>query len=116
MSIELLAELRPVEGGPDVRDGWRGIVDFGEVWTDADAGLWPAGSGDVRGEPLVYGCEVRALDTEGDRDPRRYRAKVVLWSLDEPRDVMAVGAKLTLKDGTTPRATGYVLSDSDAEL
>jgi hypothetical protein len=110
MSIELLAQLEPVAGVPELRDGWRGIVDFGEVWTDADAALWPDGSGEIpRGEPLVYGCEVRLLATDGEGEPL-YRAKVVLWSLDERRNVMADGAKLALRDGKTVRATGHLLS------
>lgn len=102
--LELLAEIDQVrEGG--LPEGWRGVIDFGEVWTEADAHLWPSVSGRLPiGEPLVYGGEIGPSSTATPM-----RAKVVLWAIDAPREIMRPGAHLTLRDGGIERAHGHLL-------
>jgi len=90
----------------EVADGWRGLVDFGEVWSPSDAGLWPHGSDVPTGEALTYGCEVRFIGP-------RTEARVVLrlWAIDAPRPVMQQGAEFILRDGLTPRGKGNLLAE-----
>jgi hypothetical protein len=102
MALDLHVRIE-VDGRPDLRSGWRGLLDFGERWTEEDAQLWPSGSGSVPvGEPLVYGCELRWLQNE---DTER-KAVLTLWSIDAPRSVMTNGATFRLLEGATLRATG----------
>jgi hypothetical protein len=104
VAIELLAEVRPTSGMPEIGDGWRGLLDFGEAWTEGDAELWPAGSRDIPvGEPLVYGCELKR-----DADDTR-RVRLHLFAVDEPREVMKPGTPFTLRDGQTARAAGHIV-------
>ncbi len=103
MAVRLKIKLQRADGVPELPDGWRGLVDFGELWTAGDAALWPTGSGDVPiGQPLVYGCELRHLSVEGE-------AVLSLWSLDAPRPVMTDGTKIRLLDGNHLRARGELL-------
>ena len=104
MGAELLAQIEPVGEAVVLRDGWRGLIDFGETWSEADAGLaWPEGSVNVPvGEPLVYGCEI----TYAEAGTERVRVRFI--ALDWLRPVMVPGARFTLRDGAAPRATGHV--------
>ena len=104
MTTELLARIEPVAEAVALRDGWRGLIDFGETWSEADAGLaWPPGSTNVPvGEPLVYGCEV----TYAEASTERVRVRFI--ALDALRPVMVPGARFTLRDGATRRATGQI--------
>ncbi len=48
MSVELLAEIERVKDAAQLLDGWRGLLDFGELWTDADRHLgWPPDAPEV---------------------------------------------------------------------
>lgn len=40
VSIKLSAEIEPIPGAAEIRDGWRGLLDFGETGTEDDADLW----------------------------------------------------------------------------
>jgi hypothetical protein len=104
MTAELLARIEPVGEVATLRDGWRGVIDFGEIWSEADIDLaWPPGSGNVPvGEPLVHGCEVTQTDADSDRVTVRFIA------LDSLRPVMVPGARFTLRDGASPRAIGHI--------
>jgi hypothetical protein len=104
LAAELLAQIDQVADGAAFRDGWRGLIDFGEVWSESDADLaWPPGAGNVPvGEPLVYGCEV----TPADSDTEHVRVRFL--TLDSLRPVMVLGARFTLRDGATQRATGRI--------
>jgi hypothetical protein len=106
MTVRLTVKLQAVDDAPELLDGWRGLVDFGEIWTESDAALWPSGSGDVPvGNPLIYGCELRLYGS--DREVGE--AVLSLMSIDTPRSVMTQGAKIRLLDGQTLRATGELL-------
>ncbi len=103
--LHLVAEIQPEPGSPEMADGWRGIADFGEVWSPADADLlWPPESELPAGEPVLYGCEVRFLSRE-----KPVRVLLRFWSIHSPRAVMGPGAEFTLRDGPSPRATGRIL-------
>ena len=103
--LELLVEVGPEPARPDLRDGWRGILDLGEVWTVADGILWPGGSGRLPvGEPLTYGCELRVLS-----DGIPFQGRLLLLAIESPRTVMKPGAQFTLCDGRILRATGRLL-------
>jgi hypothetical protein len=78
-------------------NGWRGLLDFGEAWTEADARLNPYGPVPV-GKPLTYGVEL----TWGAPG----RAMLTLLAVEERLPVMAVGASFVLRDGGTARAVG----------
>lgn len=98
--LELLAAIRPVAGQPELPDGWRGLIDFGETWTQAEQALWPSSAGPVPvGKPLTYGCVLHRPET-------KQQVRLTVFSLDEARAVMTRGAPLTLRDGHTARATG----------
>jgi hypothetical protein len=104
MPLELLGEMDHVPGAPEVPNGWRGVIDFGETWTRADEGLWPPhGRPFPDGEPLTYGCEVTR---DSDNEPR---ISIRIFFLDAPRKAMAPGAAFTLRDGRTERANGKLL-------
>jgi hypothetical protein len=105
MPVELVAEIEPVTGAEEVRDGWRGLLDFGERWTEADRNLgWPAEAPEVPvGQPLTYGCEV----SREEAVPGRVRIRLLM--IDEPRPVMQPGLQFTLRDGGRARATGRLL-------
>jgi hypothetical protein len=104
MTAEFLAQIDPIADGAAVRDGWRGLIDFGEVWSEADTDLaWPPERGNVPvGESLVYGCEVTPAESNNER------VRVRFLTLDSLRPVMVLGARFTLRDGATPRATGRI--------
>jgi hypothetical protein len=104
MTAELLAQIEPVGEADAPRDGWRGLIDFGEVWSEDDTDLtWPSGSENIPiGEPLAYGCEVTFAEPDTERVTVRFIA------LDSLRPVMVPGARFTLRDGATPRATGHI--------
>ncbi len=105
MAIELHGEIETVPGSSDIVDGWRGSIDFGEVWADADAALWREEWGELPvGRPLIYGCEARHEPTAGPR-----RVVLGLFAVDERRPVMAAGAPFKLRDGATERAVGRLL-------
>lgn len=104
MPVELDADIETVPGAPVVADGWRGLVDFGEIWTTAEANLWPAESGELPvGRPLTYGCEAYREQAAGSK-----RIRLVLFFLDEPRPVMTPGASIILRNGTHSRAIGHL--------
>jgi hypothetical protein len=92
-----------------LRDGWRGLVDFGELWTGTEQEeFWQEKWGPIPvGEPLRYGCELRLADS-GRVDEQVVRGELRFLALSEPRESMAPGATLTLFDGGTPRARGRV--------
>jgi hypothetical protein len=102
--VTLTAQIDAVPGAPEMRDGWRGLLDFGELWTEMDADFWPADSGDLPlGQPLVYGCEVL-------RDSAiKNGATIRLPFVDQPRPVMQAGATLTLREGHATLATGRLV-------
>jgi hypothetical protein len=110
MALQLRIEFQSVDGAPDLRQGWRGLMDFGERWTEEDAELWPAASGAVPvGEPLVYGCELRLMVSRSENSASNIQALVEVWSLEAPRSVMRQGVALRLLDGKNVRATGELL-------
>jgi hypothetical protein len=101
--VELLAQIHTARDAAEIPDGWRGLIDFGEVWTAADEALWPSGSGTLPGgQPLAYGCELR-------RDARAREATVRFLFLDQPREVMKPGMSFTLREGLKTRASGMLL-------
>jgi hypothetical protein len=104
VTAELLAEIESFSDAPGLHDGWRGLIDFGERWTEDDADLaWPPGSATVPlGEPLVYGCEVTYPEPGSDSVRVRFNA------LDSLRPAVVAGARFTLRDGETARAHGRV--------
>jgi hypothetical protein len=96
-----------------LRDGWRGLVDFGELWAGTERDLWQEEWGPISvGEPLRYGCELR-LANDGGVDEPKVRGQLRLWALTELRESMAPGALLTLFDGLAPRARGRVAPAED---
>ena len=105
VAVELVAEIQPTAGVSDTPDGWRGLIDFGEEWSEADAALASPPGGEVPiGQPLIYGCEVtRDVDSPG-------RVRIRLFALEEPRVIMTPGAAFTLRDGRAARATGRLVS------
>jgi len=65
---ELTAEIDPLPGASAIRDGWRGLIDFGELWSQDDAYLMvPPGAVVPIGDPLMYGCEVARDPTNSRR-------------------------------------------------
>jgi hypothetical protein len=104
VAIELAAEIYAVAGQAEIKDGWRGLLDFGEKWTEDDSRPWQPEWGEVPlGHDLIYGCSVQ-------RDPAAANSVVIqLWALDEPREVMRQEATFVLRDGPTARATGTLL-------
>jgi hypothetical protein len=110
MALQLRIEFQSVDGAPALRQGWRGLIDFGECWSEHDAELWPAVSGAVPvGEPLVYGCELRLLASPSEDRASNTEALLEVWSLEAPRSVMRHGVALRLLDGKNVRATGELL-------
>jgi hypothetical protein len=110
MALQLRIEFQSVDGAPALRQGWRGLIDFGERWKEDDAELWPDASGAVPvGEPLLYGCELRLMASRSEDSASNTQAVVELWSLDAPRSVMRQGVPLRLLDGKNVRAKGELL-------
>jgi hypothetical protein len=110
MALQLRIEFESVDGAPALRQGWRGLIDFGERWTEDDAELWPEVSGAVPvGEPLVYGCELRLLASPSEGPASNTEAVLQVWSLEARRSVMRQGVALRLLDGKNVRATGELL-------
>jgi hypothetical protein len=110
MTLQLRVEFRAVDGASALHEGWRGLVDFGEHWTDHDADLWPTSSGAIPvGKPLVYGCELRLLASSSGERVAEGEGVLDLWSLDTLRHVMEPGACVRLLDGRSVRATGKLL-------
>jgi hypothetical protein len=104
MPIEFRTEINPVPGADEVPHGWRGLVDFGETWTEADEHLWPHESGPLpTGQSLTYGCEVTRTAKTAEQ------VNIRIWFLDQPRHAMTPGASFTLRDGHAERATGKLL-------
>jgi hypothetical protein len=102
--MELQAEIRVAAGRPALRDGWRGLADFGEVVSPADADLYPGNAAPI-GKPLLYGCQVNFVEKGSSR------VVLTFWAIDSPRPVMQPAAEFSLKDGPTHiRATGRVVS------
>lgn len=100
--LELWADLDDSER--PLRVGWLGLIDFGEVWSASDAGLWP-GPGEVPiGRPLTYGCEVISMS-----DGTPVRVSLTTLAIDAPREVMKPGATFTLNDGISPRVSGRLV-------
>ncbi len=109
MAIEFHVELQPVAGQDAPADGWRGLADFGELWSADDTAFWPAWRGELPlGEPLVYSVRIRNPVPSGDPPS----ALLLLPAVDERRRTMADGAQFTLRDGATVRATGRIISAS----
>jgi hypothetical protein len=105
LMIELDAELKPAPAAAEMADGWRGLLDFGEMWQEADAEQWQADWGAMPvGEPLLYGCEARRAAVGNET-----RWTLRLWALDEPRPVMTAERVFTLRDGGSDRAVGRLL-------
>jgi hypothetical protein len=104
VSVELRAEIEAIPGAAELPDGWRGLLDLGETWSEDDADLWDSQWGALPlDEPLTYGCEV-------SRPAMKSRAVAIrLFALDKPRGRMTPGASLTLRDGGSARATGTLL-------
>jgi hypothetical protein len=102
VSIKLAAQIELMPGVPEMHDGWRGLLDFGEKWTKEDADLAAPGPIPI-GEPLMYGCEVHCDAND------HQRVTIGLWALDDPRKVMEQGAAFVLRDGLTARASGTLL-------
>jgi hypothetical protein len=102
VALHLDVRVEQVEGATELLDGWRGLLDFGEHWTEADAALWPGPGSVPLGKPLVYGCELQWRGTQGTTN----EALLTLWSVDAPRSVMRTGAPFRLLDGSDLRATG----------
>jgi len=110
--VVLDVEFAQAEAGR-LRDAWRDIVDFGELWTGTEPEeFWQEKWGpNPVGEPLRYGCELRlALADSGSVDEQMVRGELRFLVLSEPRESMVPGAMLTLFDGGTPRARGRVTS------
>jgi hypothetical protein len=104
MPVELLAEIEHVPGAPVIPEGWRGLIDFGELWSRADEDLWPPDSGPLpEGQPLTLGCEVMPCSSSDNG------VRIRIFLLDARRKVMVRGAALTLRDGRTARANGKLL-------
>jgi hypothetical protein len=103
VAVEFLADIEPASGAQEIPDGWRGLIDFGEVWTELDADLaWPNSEVSL-GAPLTWGCEL-TREPEGQE-----RVRLRLWGLDEGREVMKPGAPFTLRDGLNARASGKLV-------
>lgn len=104
VAIELGAEIEAIPGAPEIRDGWRGLLDFGEKWAQDDADLWSPEWGDLPlGKPLTYGCELSRAPGE-DR-----RVTIRLLVVDYRREVMKEGATFVLRDGHNARASGKLV-------
>lgn len=104
VSIKLSAEIEPIPGAAEIRDGWRGLLDFGETWREDDADLWAPEGGDLPvGDPLVYGCELHRDST----DSRTVAIRLLV--VDHRRKVMEHGAAFVLRDGLAARASGKLL-------
>ena len=103
MSIALAAVIEAIPGRPEIRDGWRGLLDFGEKWSQEDADVWPQCGELPLGKPLTYGCEL-------NRDsPDSPRVALRLFAVQDRRKVMQPGATFVLRDGQTARASGTLL-------
>jgi hypothetical protein len=103
------------EGGraTALTSGWRGVVWFGERWTESDVQLWPPGQGRVPvGEELVYGCELR-LDSGSPLAPGMGgRGEIELWALGDPRPAIHPGAEFELREGARKIGTGRTFAVS----
>ncbi len=108
-ALKLRVRFRRVGEASALRDGWRGLVDFGERWSQDDAALWPSGDLPV-GKPLTYGCEMRLVVKADEAAGADGEAILRLWGIDVPRPVMTPGASLQLCDGGNVRATGELLA------
>jgi hypothetical protein len=100
------ARVEPVPGRPELRTGWRGLLDFGERWTASDSEHWLAEWGPMPiGSPLTHGCQL-TWDESGPP-----AATLTLWAVDSRTRVMKTGAAFTLLDGGTPRASGHLVAE-----
>jgi hypothetical protein len=116
MSVELscqLTLLTPAKGGraTPLRSGWRGVVTFGERWTEEDAPLWPRGAEQPISldEELLYGCELRLLTSTTVAPGETADVEVVLFALDESRPTFRRGAAFELREGANPIGRGLVV-------
>lgn len=116
MALKLACEIRPLPtaaGGREtpLTSGWRGLVSFGEVWTERDAPLWPDFGEPVPiGEEMVYGCELgleagAEMLAPGDAA----RAKLTFPFLDELRPAIHPGATFEVREGNRKVGAGTVL-------
>ena len=73
--LELVAAIEEVPGAPELRDGWRGLLDLGERWSLSDVDLWDDEWGQLpTGQPLTYGCELSR------QSPDSARVTLRLWA------------------------------------
>lgn len=107
MGFELHVEVDQSQARQQIFDGWRGIVDFGEVWTETDRTLWLGPGAFPAGKPLAYGVQA---DGDGSGTPGRMILRFLF--LDERRPVMAPDVPFVLRDGGTQRAVGRILPDT----
>jgi hypothetical protein len=103
VAIKHAAKIEVMPGATPIPDGWRGLLDFGEKWSEDDADPeapeWPI----PIGEPLMYGCEV-------NRDPTDDRRVVIsLLVMQNRPSAIKQGAAFVLRDGLTARASGTLL-------
>jgi hypothetical protein len=106
--------LTTAEGGRDtpLRSGWRGLVSFGELWTEDDAPLWPDHRATLPvGKEMRYGCELRIVDPDVETLAPGEEAHVdlVFWAIADPRPAMHRDATFSLREGATEIAVGTVL-------
>ena len=104
--------LSTADGGraAGLKRGWRGVVSFGELWTEEDAALWRASSGPLSiGEPLVYSIELGLARADSLAPGEEALGELTFLFLDELRPAIHVGAGFELRDGDSPVATGQIL-------
>jgi hypothetical protein len=117
MALGLTCDLRllpTADGGrtTPLKSAWRGLVWFGEVWTEQDTALWPDyGAPLPIGEELVYGCELRLVDasTETLAPGHDTRVELAFWAIEEPRPAMRLGATFEVREGRQYIGVGTVL-------
>jgi translation elongation factor EF-Tu-like GTPase len=116
MALSLSCEVRllaTAEGGRQtaLASGWRGVVSFGELWTERDARLWPdVGEPLPVGEELVYGSELRLDPGSEILAPGDIGlAEITLPFHDEPRPAIRPGASFELREGSRKVGAGKVL-------
>ena len=110
MAITMPCDVRLLPASDALKPGWRGLASFGELWTEGDAALWPAGSGPLSpGEPLLYSVELGLAHADSLAPGEETLGELTFLSLDELRPAIHVGADFELRDGDSPVATGQIL-------